>query len=176
MKGNEWGHPGSAIRTFMLIGHYLHVIMEEFMNKTLIMVLIFVVLGGIGLVSAQNNASTSNLDRIGAIEVPSELYPVRVDVVRVYSHAAGYRVLYRKGQAQFSEIYIPSEWFVPGGQAQLIRGRGPQFPYLVVYYTSEGTFSHLKLYALSNLTDSSWATLEGDPGDRFKVDTIKLEY
>lgn len=146
------------------------------MNKTLIMVLIVVVLGGIGFVSAQDNNSMSSLDRIGAIVEPSDLYPVRVDVIRVYSHGAGYRVLYRKGQAQFADVYIPIEWFVPGGQAQLIRGRGPQFPYLVVYYTSEGTFSHLKLYALSNLADPSWTTFEGDPGDRFKVDTIKLEY
>lgn len=160
----------------MLIDHYLHVITEEFMNKTLIMVLIVVVLGGIGLVSAQDTSSVSNLDKIGSIEDPSELYPVRVDVIRVYSHSAGYRVLYRKGQAQFADVYIPLEWFVPGGQAQLIRGRGPQYPYLVVYYNSEGAFSHLKLYALSNLTDPSWATLEGDPGDRFKVDAIKLEH
>jgi hypothetical protein len=108
--------------------------------------------------------------------MPSELYPVRLDVVRVFSHAAGYRVLYRKGAVQFAEIYIPVEWFVPGGKAQLIRGRGPQYPYLVVYYNSDGAFSHLKLYALSNLSDPTWASLEGDPGDRFKVDTIKLDF
>jgi hypothetical protein len=146
------------------------------MNKALIMVLMVAILGGTGLVSAQDNDARSNLDQSGSIRMPSELYPVRLDVVRVYSHADGYRVLYRKGQAQFADMFIPVGWFVPGGKAQLIRGRGPQFPYLVVYFNSEGAFSHLKLYALANLSDPTWATLEGDPGDRFNVDTIKLEY
>jgi hypothetical protein len=161
---------------FLLIDQYLYVITEDFMNKALIMVLIVAILGGTGLVSAQTTSSSSNLDRIGTIQEPSDLYPVRLDVIRIYSHAAGYRVLYRRGQAQFADLYIPAGWFVPGGQAQLIRGRGPQFPYLVVYYNSEGSFSHLKLYAQSSLADPSWATLEGNPGDRFKVDTIKLEH
>jgi len=108
--------------------------------------------------------------------MPSELYPVRVDVTRVYSHSDGYRVLYRKGQTGFADVYIPVEWFVPGGKAQLILGRGSQFPYLVVYYTSDGDFSHLKLYAMATMTDSSWATLDGDAGDRFNVETIKLDF
>lgn len=146
------------------------------MNKALIMVLIIAILGGTGLVFAQDNDSASTLDKSGTIRMPSELYPVRLDVVRIYSHADGYRVLYRKGQAAFADVYIPVTWFVPGGQAQLIKGRGPQYPYLVVYYNSDGSFSHLKLYAVSNLTDSTWATLEGDVGDRFNVDTIKLDF
>ncbi len=162
--------------SFVHFDHYLSVITEEFMNKALIMVLIVAILGGTGLVFAQGNDSASNLDKSGTIRMPSDLYPVRLDVTRVYSHSDGYRVLYRKGQVAFADVYIPVEWFVPGGKAQLILGRGPQFPYLVVYYTSEGDFSHLKLYALSNMADSSWATLEGDAGTRFKVETIKLDF
>lgn len=146
------------------------------MSKALIIVLMAAILGGTGLVFAQNNDSSSNLDQSGTLRMPSELYPVRLDVVRIFSHASGYRVLYRRGQAQFAEVYIPVEWFVPGGQAQLIRGRGPHFPYLVVFFTSEGNFSHLKLYAQASMSDPSWATLEGDVGDRFKVETVKLEY
>ncbi|MFH2115635.1 MAG: hypothetical protein ABIJ86_14145 [Spirochaetota bacterium] len=146
------------------------------MNKALIMVLIVAILGGTGLVFAQDNDSASSLDKSGTIRMPSELYPIRLDVTRIYSHSDGYRVLYRKGQAQFADVYIPIQWFVPGGKAQLILGRGSHFPYLVVYYSSDGSFSHLKLYAPSSLTDSSWATLESDGGDRFNVDTIKQDF
>lgn len=146
------------------------------MNKALIMVLIVAILGGAGLVFAQDSNAASTLDKSGTIRMPADLYPVRLDVTRVYSHSAGYRVLYRKGQAGFADVYIPVEWFVPGGKAQIILGRGAQYPYMVVYYTSAGAFSHLKLYAPSNLTDASWATLDGEVGDRFKVETIKLDF
>lgn len=104
------------------------------------------------------------------------LYPVRVDVARVYTHSQGYRVVYRKGQASFAEVYIPSTWFVAGGQAMLLRGRGREYPYMVVYYKADGSFSHVKLYVLSRMSDPSWGTIEGDPGDKFKVDSIKLEF
>jgi hypothetical protein len=145
------------------------------MNKALIMVLIITVLAGTGLVFAQAGEPSSTLDKSGTIRMPSELYPVRVDVLRVYAHASGYRVLYRKGQAQMSDVYVPVEWFVPGGKAQLIKGRGPQYPYIVVYYNSDASFSHLKLYVQSDLTHPTWAALEGTIGDRFKVDTVKLD-
>ena len=104
----------------------------------------------------------------------SDMYPVRVDVARVMAHAQGYRVVYRKGETSFAEAYVPSSWFVPGGKAVMIKGRGPQYPYMVVYYKSDGSFSHLKLYVLANMKDPSWGTIEGDPGDRFKVESVKL--
>lgn len=118
----------------------------------------------------------SSLDKSGSIREQSDLYPVRVDVVRVYAHSQGYRVVYRKGSASVAELYIPSSWFVPGGKALLIKGHGPQYPYMVVYYKSDGSFSHVKLFTLQNMKDPSWGTIEGDPGDHFKVDTVKLEF
>jgi len=131
-------------------------------------------------VSAQDSTKASGsgngLDTSSSVRLESELYPARVDVSRVYSHSQGYKIVYRKGQASFAELYVPSTWFVPGGKAALIRGRGPQYPYLVVFYKPDGSFSHLKLYVLSNMKDSSWGTIEGDPGDKFKVETVKLEF
>ena len=118
----------------------------------------------------------NGLDSSGSILMESELYPVRVDVTRIYAHAQGYKVIYRKGATSFAEAYLPSSWFVAGGKAAMIRGYGAQYPYLVVFYKADGSFSHLKLYAMRNLKDSSWGTIEGDPGDRFKVDSIKLEF
>ena len=121
--------------------------------------------------------STGNgLDTSGSIRMTSELYPVRVDVTKIYSHSQGLKVVYRKGGSSFAELFIPSSWFVAGGKAALIRGYGPQYPYLVVYYSSDGSFSHLKLYAMRNYKDASWGVIDGDPGDRFKVEAIKLEF
>ena len=120
--------------------------------------------------------SGNGLDTSGSIRVSSELYPVRVDVTKIYSHSQGLKVVYRKGGSSFAELFIPSSWFVAGGKAALIRGNGPQYPYLVVYYSSDGSFSHLKLFAMRNFKDATWGVIDGDPGERFKVETLKLEF
>jgi len=138
--------------------------------------LLFAATGSMVLAQASAAGPESSLDKSGSIREQSDLYPVRVDVVRVYAHSQGYRVVYRKGSASVADLYIPTSWFVPGGKAIMIRGRGPQYPYLVVYYKSDGSFSHVKLFTLQNMKDSSWGTIEGDPGDHFRVDSVKLEY
>lgn len=121
-------------------------------------------------------ASGNGLDSAGTIRSEAELYPVRVDVTRVFSHSQGFRVVYRKGQTAFAEAYLPMSWFVPGGKGVLIRGRGPQYPYMVVYYKPDKSFSHVKLFVSQYITDATWGTIEGDPGDRFKVESVKLEF
>ncbi len=147
------------------------------MKRTMILIALIVVASvAFAQESTAASGSGNGLDKSGSIRMASDLYPVRIDVSRVYSHSQGYKIVYRKGQASFAELYIPSTWFVSGGKAMLIRGRGPQYPYLVVYYKSDGSFSHLKLYVLENMNDSTWGTIEGDPGDKFKVETVKLEF
>lgn len=123
------------------------------------------------------SASAGNgLDSSGSIRMEADQYPVRVDVTRVYIHSQGYKVVYRKGEASFAEAFIPTGWFTSGGKAMLVYGRGPQFPYMFAYYNADGSFSHLKLYVLRNMRDSTWGIIEGDAGDKFKVDTLKLEF
>ncbi len=150
------------------------------MKRMIIVMMVLLIAASGSIVFAQAAAAgpgpSSSLDKSGSIREESDLYPVRVDVVRVYSHSQGYRVVYRKGATSVAELYIPSSWFVPGGKAVMIKGRGPQFPYMVVYYKADGSFSHVKLFTLQNMKDPTWGTIEGDPGDHFKVDTIKLEY
>lgn len=118
----------------------------------------------------------NGLDRSGSIRMEADQYPVRVDVTRVYIHAQGYKVVYRKGSASFAEAYIPTSWFSSGGKAMLVYGRGPQYPYMFAYYNADGSFSHLKLFVLRNMRDSTWGVVEGDPGDKFKAETLKLEF
>jgi len=151
--------------------------MEERMKRMMILIALIAMTSTVFAQEAGKASSSGNgLDASSTIRMGSELYPARVDVSRVYAHSQGYKVVYRKGQSSFAELFVPSTWFVSGGKATLIRGKGPQYPYLVVYYRPDGSFSHLKLYVLGNMKDSSWGTIEGDPGDKFKVETIKLEF
>lgn len=140
------------------------------MKRIIIVLGIFLV-----FIGSVNSQTTTAPEDSTFILGESELYPLRIDVIKIQSHAQGYRVIYRRGETSSGEVYIPGTWFVAGGKASLIKSRGPQYPYMIVYYKADGSFSHLKLYALSNLKDSSWGILAGDPGDKFKVDTIKLQ-
>ncbi len=152
-------------------------IMEERMKRTILALIVILMTQAAFAQSAPAAGSPgTGVDKSGSIRMEAELYPHRVDVTRVYMHSQGYKVVYRKGGASFAEMYIPTSWFTPGGKAMLIAGRGPQYPYMVVYYKPDGSFSHLKLFVLGNMKDPSWGIIEGDPGDRFKVETVKLEF
>lgn len=140
--------------------------------KQIVIILAFLVLF-IGPAISQTDKGSSDSSFVYG---ESELYPLRLDVIKILSHSQGYKVIYRKGQNTFAEAYIPSSWFIAGGKAVLVKSRGPQYPYMVIYYKQDGSFSHVKLYALSDLKDSSWGVMDGDPGDSFKVDTIKVQY
>jgi hypothetical protein len=106
----------------------------------------------------------------------SAFYPVRVDVVKVYSHADGFRVVYRKGSADIAATYLPARWFVPGGKAELVRDNDPSFPYMTVFY-KDGKFDHLRLYVLSNQRDDTWGILSPAEGaGKFDSDEFKIEY
>jgi hypothetical protein len=118
----------------------------------------------------------NGLEKSQVIRSPADLYPLRLDVTKVYIHAEGYRIVYRKGSVSFGDAFIPASWFVPGGKAQLVPQRGPAIPYAVVFYKENKEFSHIKLYVHSVLTHESWGRMTGDVGDRFKADTLVLNF
>ena len=106
----------------------------------------------------------------------SAFYPVRVDVVKVYSHTDGYRVIYRKGSADVAEVYLPGRWFVSGGKAELVRGNDSSYPYMTAFY-KDGKFDHLRLYVLADQKDQMWGILNpADGAGKFTSDDLKLEY
>jgi hypothetical protein len=105
----------------------------------------------------------------------STFYPVRVDVVKVFSHAEGYRVIYRKGSSDFAVIDIPIRWFVSGGKAELFRANDPSFPYMTVFYKS-GKFDHLRLYVQADQKDDTWGVLPPEQGrGKFTAEDLKLD-
>jgi len=106
----------------------------------------------------------------------SEYYPVRLNVVKIYAHADGYCVVYRKGLAGTANAYLPSKWFTAGGKAEIIRGTDPSYPYMVVFF-KEGKPDHVKLYALASNTDITWGILDPSQAkDKFNGDDIKIEF
>jgi len=106
----------------------------------------------------------------------SAYYPVRLDVVKVYSHADGYRVIYRKGSADVGVVYLPARWFVPGGKAELVRDNDPSFPYMTIFY-KDGKFDHLRLYVLADQHDSTWGILTPAEGaGKFTSDDFKIDF
>jgi hypothetical protein len=113
---------------------------------------------------------------LGFAAAESAFYPVRVDVVKVFSHGDGYKVVYRKGSADVSAVFLPARWFVPGGKAELIRANDPSFPYMSIFY-KDGKFDHLRLYVLSDQRDLTWGVLAPSEGaGKFSSDDLKIEY
>ncbi len=106
----------------------------------------------------------------------STFYPVRIDVVKVFAHSDGFRVIYRKGSSDVAAVYLPSRWFVSGGKAELIRDHDPSFPYMTVFF-KDGKFDHLRLYVLSDQKDLTWGILSPSDGvGKFDSEELKLEY
>jgi len=106
----------------------------------------------------------------------SAFYPVRVDVLKVLTHADGYLVIYRKGSMGAAQAYIPAKWFVPGGKAELVRADDPSYPYMTVFY-KDGAFHHLRLYVRTSVGDPSWGVLPSGEGQgKFEAEELKLEF
>ncbi len=111
-----------------------------------------------------------------ALADTSSFYPIRVEVLKVYSHSEGYRVIYRRGSMSSAEAYIPAAWFVPGGKAELVRANDPSYPYMTVFY-KDGVFHHLRLYVQSSSADPSWGVLPPAEGaGKFTATELKLEF
>jgi hypothetical protein len=106
----------------------------------------------------------------------SAFYPVRIDVVKVFSHGDGFKVVYRKGSADVGAVYLPARWFVPGGKAELVRANDPSFPYMSLFY-KEGKFDHLRIYVLADQGDETWGVLSPAEGaGKFTADDLKMDF
>lgn len=113
---------------------------------------------------------------LGLAAEASAFYPVRIDVVKVFSHSDGFKVVYRKGSSDVSAVYLPARWFVPGGKAELVRATDPSFPYMTLFY-KDGKFDHLRLYVLADQKDDTWGVLTPAEGaGKFTADDLKIDF
>ncbi len=64
---------------------------------------------------------------VGLAAETSAYYPVRVDVIKVYTHGDGFLVIHRKGSADVGQCYIPAKWFTSGRTRQGERSQLPVY-------------------------------------------------
>jgi hypothetical protein len=142
------------------------------MKKFLVICILVALFGGLAPVFAQQNDQAANNK--------SEFYYVTVPLEKIYPYRKGYVVAYRKGVNQLARAYLPLEWFTEvAGKGELIyMPSGTSWPYLTVYYKA-GEFSHVRLYARSDRSHSTWGNipLNVNIDDQFEnVEDLKLEF
>jgi hypothetical protein len=111
-------------------------------------------------------------------EQETKVYVKTIPILKILSSSAGYKVLYVKSDMQVGEIYLPLSWFgKAGGQAEIVFGKDPSYPYFSVFY-KDGKFDFIRLYVVDNIADLSWGILKKTEEElnRFKVDTLKIVY
>jgi hypothetical protein len=111
-------------------------------------------------------------------EQDTKVYVKTVPILKILTCSAGYKVLYVKSDMQVGEIYLPLSWFgKAGGQAEIVFGKDPSYPYFSVFY-KDGKFDFIRLYVIDDVKDLSWGILKRTEEElnRFKVDTLKIEY
>jgi hypothetical protein len=111
-------------------------------------------------------------------EQDAKVYVKTVPILKILSSSEGYKVLYVKSNMQVGEIYLPLSWFgKAGGQAEIVFGKDPSFPYFSVFY-KDGKFDFIRLYVIDDVKDLSWGILKRTEAElnRFKVDTLQIEY
>ncbi len=111
-------------------------------------------------------------------EQDAKVYVKTVPILKIFTSSAGYKVLYLKSDMQVGEIYLPLSWFgKAGGQAEMVFGKDPAYPYFSVFY-KDGKFDFIRLYVIDDIKDLSWGILKKTEGElnRFKVDTLQIEY
>jgi len=92
------------------------------------------------------------------------LFAVTVPINRIYPHSQGYEVVYNKTDLYPAVAYLPARWFT--GAA----GKGE--------YYRNGEFSHVRVFAHSSRSHTSWGVLRSDAdlSDEFSSDTLELQY
>jgi hypothetical protein len=107
----------------------------------------------------------------------SDYYYVNVRISKVYTHTLGYKVVYESLNGTPEQVYVPNEWFVPGGKAALIAGNDTSYPYMTVYYKG-GIFDHVTIYVRPSISDPTWGTIPATAAvaDSFKVQDLKIVF
>ncbi len=114
----------------------------------------------------------------------SDMYVKSVPISKVYNLKRGFRIVYMKNDMQMQVFYVPQTWFetaaVTGSapKAEVLYGQEASYPYFSIFWVND-KFDHIRLYLKSDLNDPSWG--ENNPAwgnleDKFKIDTLKLEF
>lgn len=115
---------------------------------------------------------------IPAAAEESDMYYVNVQILKIFPHRLGYYVIYRRAGLKTGEIYIPKEWLDRrDARAVLNLVESDVNPYLT-FVLKGGEFNHVRISAARDINHPTWGMMPQDGGvaERFKVDTVKLEF
>lgn len=100
----------------------------------------------------------------GIASADSPLYIKSLPLTKITATAKGYKVVYATEGGDLRVMYLPMQWFYPSGgyvtddgytKAELFLGRDTSYPF-VQFYWKNGTFHHVRVYAIADKTDSTW--------------------
>lgn len=134
------------------------------MKKTIGLVLIFLAFWSLFSLYAQ--------------EQDTKLFVKTVSIIKIYSHSAGYKVLYLKSNMDLGEFYVPMRWFTgTGGKGEIVWGDQLSYPYFSIFWV-DGKFDHIRLYLHKNLDSESWGMLKEASVDEgiFEVEELNLQF
>ena len=107
-----------------------------------------------------------------------DVYYRQASILKIFSHAYGYKILYRKSDLNLGEIYVPKGWFLDSaGKAEIVWGNRPSYPYFSVFWVN-GEFAHIRIYAVNNLNSPTWGVLSGgrEVRERFEIEELDVEF
>jgi hypothetical protein len=102
----------------------------------------------------------------GSVFAESPFFAKTVFIAQITSTQQGYKIVYLDDRGQPETVYLPIQWFYKETgatsdgfvKAEIIYGRGPQFPYMQIYF-KKGVFDHLLIFADADYSNPSWGVL-----------------
>lgn len=115
---------------------------------------------------------------IPAVAEESDLYYVNVPILKVFPHKLGYYVIYRKGNLQAGEAFVPLKWFDRSDLRAIMHKSTDDINPYFSYITKNGEFDHIRLHVPQNIKHPAWGVLQSGStyDEKFNADTFKLEY
>ena len=107
-----------------------------------------------------------------------DVFYKHAQIVKIYTHMLGYKVVYRKSNLRLGEFFVPMNWFKnSGGKGEIVWGSKPSYPYFSVFWV-DGKFNHIRLYVVSNVNSHTWGVLEGGKEliEDFQIEELNIEF
>jgi hypothetical protein len=108
------------------------------------------------------SAASAQADQGGPAIGNSDLYVVQIPIEKIYPHAKGYVVEYRKNALGTSQMFIPAEWYTRHTdtkeplKCEIVKlGPGKVWPYVALYYKA-GVVDHVRLFVRKEPLHPSW--------------------
>ncbi len=136
------------------------------MKKTLL-----ILVGLIFLVSISSFAQSQSTS-------PSDVFVKTVPIVKVYTHALGYKVVYVKSNLEVGSIYLPLTWFgKAAGKGMIIWDQYGALSYFSIFWV-DGKFDHIVLHVPANMQNTIWGELNTseDLTSQFSIEEPKLSF